>query len=208
MTTLLLIRHGEVPGISPPRFRGRQELELTDRGRAQAQRTAERVHADRPGIAAIYCSPRHRTVATAQAIGAPHGLEPKAMPDLDDMDYGTWQGLSHDEAQQRWPAEWALWNTAPESVAFPKGETLADLAARVWRGLHHVLEASRERSGAVIIVAHDSVNRVLLMQLLGMPLRFYPAIAQDPCCINVIQEPGPTAQVRLVNSTEHLRGLS
>ena len=101
MTTLLLIRHGEVPGISPPRFRSRQELELTDRGRAQAQRTAERVHADRPGIAAIYCSPRHRTVATAQAIGAPHGLEPKAMPDLDDMDYGTWQSLSHDEAQQR-----------------------------------------------------------------------------------------------------------
>jgi len=100
-----------------------------------------------------------------------------------------------------------LWNTAPESVAFPKGETLADLAARVWRGLHHVLEASRERSGAVIIVAHDSVNRVLLMQLLGMPLRFYRAIAQDPCCINVIDEPGPAPHVRLVNSTEHLRGL-
>ena len=53
MTTLLLIRRGEVPGISPPTFRGRQELELTDRGRAQAQRTAERVHADRPEIAAI-----------------------------------------------------------------------------------------------------------------------------------------------------------
>lgn len=208
MTTLLLIRHGEVPGISPPRFRGRQELELTERGRAQAQRTAERVHADRPQIAAIYCSPRHRTVATAKAIGAPHGVEPKAMPDLDDMDYGTWQGLSYDEAKERWPDQWALWNTAPESVAFPKGETLADLTARVWRGLHIVLEASRGRNkGAVIIVAHDSVNRVLLMQLLGMPLRFYRAIAQDPCCINVIDEPGPAAHVRLVNSTEHLRGL-
>lgn len=207
MTTLLLIRHGEVPGISPPTFRGRQELELTDRGRAQAQRTAERVHADRPEIAAIYCSPRHRTVATAQAIAAPHGLKPKAMPDLDDMDYGTWQGLSHDEAQQRWPDQWALWTSAPESLAFPKGETLADLAARVCRGLHNVLEASRERSGPVIIVAHDSVNRVLLMQFMGMPLRFYRAIAQDPCCINVIDEPGPAAHVRLINSTEHLRDL-
>lgn len=103
MTTLLLIRHGEVPGISPPRFRGRQELELTEHGRAQAQRTAERVHADRSEIAAIYCSPRHRTVATAQAIGAPHQLEPKAMPDLDDMDYGAWQGLSHDEAKDVGP---------------------------------------------------------------------------------------------------------
>jgi len=103
MTTLLLIRHGEVPGISPPRFRGRQELELTERGRAQARRSAEHVHAEWPEIAAIYCSPRHRTVATAQTIGAPRGLEPKALPELDDIDYGTWQGLSHDEAEQRWP---------------------------------------------------------------------------------------------------------
>jgi phosphoserine phosphatase len=207
MTMLLLIRHGEVPGISPPRFRGRQELELTERGRAQAQRTAERVRAGWPEIAAIYCSPRHRTVATAQAIGAPNGLEPQAMPELDDFDYGTWQGLSHDEAKDRWPEQWALWTTAPESLVFPRGETLADLAARVWRGLHNVLEATRDQRGAVIIVAHDSVNRVLLMQLMGMPLRFYRAIAQDPCCINVISEPGPAAQVRLVNSTEHLRDL-
>jgi phosphoserine phosphatase len=59
----------------------------------------------------------------------------------------------------------------------------------------------------VIIVAHDSVNRVLLMQLLGMPLRFYRAITQDPCCVNVIGEPGPAAHVRLVNSTEHLSDL-
>ena len=207
MTTLLLVRHGEVPGISPPRFRGRQELELTDRGRAQAQRTAERLHADRPEIAAIYCSPRHRTVATAEAIASPHGLKPQPMPDLDDFDYGTWQGVSHDDAKELWPDQWALWTSAPESVVFPKGETLADVAARVGRGLHNVLEAIRGQRGAVIIVAHDSVNRVLLMQLLGMPLRFYRAIAQDPCCINVIDEPGPVAQVRLVNSTEHLRGL-
>jgi broad specificity phosphatase PhoE len=207
MTTLLLIRHGEVPGISPPQFRGRQELELTERGRAQAQRTAQRVRDGWPDIAAIYCSPRHRTVATAEAIGAPHRLQPKVMPDLDDFNYGTLQGLSPDEAEQRWPELWALWNSAPEAVAFPQGESLADLAARVWRGLHNVLEATRGRSGAVVIVAHDSVNRVLLMQLLGMSLRFYRAITQDPCCINVIDEPGPAPQVRLINSTEHLRGL-
>src|SRR5215475_10075654 len=68
MSTLLLLRHGEVPGISPPTFRGRRELELTERGRSQARRTGARVHAGWPKLAALYCSPRHRTVATAQAI--------------------------------------------------------------------------------------------------------------------------------------------
>ena len=69
MSTLLLLRHGEVPGISPPKFRGRTELELTERGRAQAERTAERVKAGWPQVAAIFCSPRHRTVATAEITG-------------------------------------------------------------------------------------------------------------------------------------------
>ena len=181
MATLVLVRHGEVPGISPPRFRGRQELELTERGREQAQRTAKRVHAGWPQIAAIYCSPRHRTVATAEAIGALHGLQPQLIPELDDFNYGTWQGLGDDAAKQRWPEQWGLWITAPESVTFPQGESLADLSARVWRGLHNVLAATQGQGGAVVIVAHDSVNRVLLMQLMGMPLRFYRALAQDPC---------------------------
>jgi hypothetical protein len=37
------------------------------------------------------------------------------------------------------------------------------------------------------------------MQILGMHLRFYRALAQDPCCLNVVDSPGPGAQVRLLN---------
>src|SRR5262245_21072265 len=202
MTTLLLLRHGEVPGISPPKFRGRQELELTDRGEAQARRTAERVHAGWPQIAALYCSPRHRTIATAEAVGRPYGMAPKSLPELDDLDYGVWHGLTEDETRQRWPDLWAIWSAAPDCVEFPQGESLPRLAARVWHGFTQVLQATPPNAIAVV-VAHDSVNRVLLMQLLGMHLRFYRALAQDPCCLNVIAAPGLGAQVRLMNSTEH-----
>jgi broad specificity phosphatase PhoE len=206
MATLLLLRHGDVPGISPPKFRGRQELELTDRGREQAQRTAERLHAGWPQIAAIHCSPRHRTVATAEAVGRAYGLIPQPLPEFDDLDYGTWHGLTHDEARQRWPEQWALWTSAPEEVTFPQGENLADLSARVWRGLRKVVDGARPHA-VVVVVGHDSTNRILLMQLLGMHLRFYRMLAQDPCCLNVIESPGANALVRLLNSTEHLRGL-
>jgi phosphoserine phosphatase len=82
MSTLLLLRHGEVPGISPPKFRGRTELELTERGRAQAERTAERVKAGWPQVAAIFCSPRHRTVATAETVGRRYGIAPRALPEF------------------------------------------------------------------------------------------------------------------------------
>jgi phosphoserine phosphatase len=206
MSTLLLLRHGEVPGISPPKFRGRQELELTMRGEMQAERTGERVKADWPSVAAIYCSPRHRTVATAQAVGRRFGLTAQPLPEFDDLDYGTWQGLTHDEAKQQWPEQWALWTAAPECMAFPQGESLPVLAARVSRGLQMILQ---KLSGdhTVVVVAHDSTNRALLMQMLGMHLRFYRALVQDPCCINVIDSPGPSAHLRLLNATDHLRGV-
>jgi phosphoserine phosphatase len=207
MPTLLLLRHGEVPGISPPKFRGRLELELTDRGRKQAERTAEHVKAKWPRVAAIFCSPRHRTVATAQVVGRRYGIAPLPLPEFDDIDYGTWQGLSHDDAKQQWPDEWSLWSTAPDCMTFPKGESLADLSARVWRGLQKAMHAVEAHDKAMVVVAHDSTNRALLMQILGMHLRFYRALAQDPCCLNVIESPGPNAQVRLLNATDHLSGL-
>ena len=66
---------------------------------------------------------------------------------------------------------------------------------------------TKAASDAVVVVAHDSTNRALLMQILGMHLRFYRALAQDPCCLNVVDSLGPDAQVRLLNATDHLRGL-
>jgi probable phosphoglycerate mutase len=179
-----------------------------DRTRARAaERAAERVKAGWPQVAAIFCSPRHRTVATAEAVGRRYGLAPQPVSEFDDIDYGTWQGLSHDEAKQRWPEQFSLWTSAPDCMVFPNGESLAELAARVWGGLQQVLQKTKAASDAVVVVAHDSTNRALLMQILGMHLRFYRALAQDPCCLNVVDQPGPDAQVRLLNATDHLRGL-
>lgn len=58
MCKILLIRHGHVEGIKPERFRGREPLELTEQGRAEATCVARR-------IASRY---RDRCVKTAEAI--------------------------------------------------------------------------------------------------------------------------------------------
>ena len=67
MTKILLIRHGHVEGIKPERFRGRQPLDLTERGRAEAQAVARRVAGTwRPSK--IYTSPMGRCIETGAAI--------------------------------------------------------------------------------------------------------------------------------------------
>src|SRR5437868_10877368 len=118
MTKIILVRHGHVQGISPERFRGRADLELTAEGRSQAEAVARRIQASWLP-AALYSSPLSRARMTAEAIGKPFGLTPVLLPSLIDIDYGDWQGLTLDEAAHRWPEPMDIWRRTPHWAAIP-----------------------------------------------------------------------------------------
>src|SRR5262249_39524740 len=90
----------------------------------------------------------------------------------------------------------------PHLIRLPKGEALQNLVARSADALRFILE--RHSDETVVVVAHDSVNRALLMQLLDQPLSSYWRVAQDPCCINEIDIVGTRIRIGSVNETSHL----
>jgi phosphoserine phosphatase len=202
LTKILLTRHGHVEGITPERFRGRQELALTTLGRAQAQALARRIAgAWRP--AHIYTSPLQRCVDTGAAIARACGLAASdARADLNDIDYGRWQFKAYEDARAEDPALFAAWFATPQLVRFPGGESLQDLAARVADALRFVL--ARHANDTIVIVGHDSVNRALILQLLDLPLSAYWRFEQSPCCLNEIAVEGGKVYVRRINETRHL----
>ncbi len=205
MTKILLTRHGHVEGIHPERFRGREPLELTARGRREAAAIAGRIAgAWRPQK--IYSSPMGRCVATAAAIADACGLAAQICNDLNDLDYGAWQFKAFDEAKADNPSLFAAWWATPHLVRFPNGESLQELAARVANALRFVL--ARHRDDTLVLVGHDSVNRALLLQLLDLPLSRYWRIAQDPCCLNEIDIGDRKICVVRVNETHHLDALA
>ena len=206
MTKILLTRHGHVEGITPERFRGRQELALTALGRAQVQALARRIAgAWRP--AHIYTSPLQRCVDTGAAIARACGLEAsEARADLNDIDYGRWQFKTYEDAKADDPALFAAWFATPQLVRFPGGESPQDLAARVADALRFVL--ARHANDTIVIVGHDSVNRALLLQLLDLPLSAYWRIEQSPCCLNEIAVEGGKVYARRINETCHLDGVA
>lgn len=199
--TALLVRHGHVPGIEPPRFRGRTELALTPLGRRQAEALRDRIAAEWQPVA-VYSSPMGRCLATAETIAGPFGLAVAPVADLDDMDYGDWRGLTHDEVRRRWPAEYGLWENAPREVTPPGGENLDALAARALRGSRAILR--RHRGETVVVAAHDSVNRVLLLHALGLALARYWDLVQAPCTLNVLRFDNGRVKVATLNETGHL----
>jgi len=200
MTTLLLVRHGHVDGIKPERFRGRADLALTATGRRQAELLARRISA-LWAPDAIYTSPLQRSVATGAAVAAACGVAAEPLGGLSDIDYGAWQSLSHDDARAQNPDLFAAWFATPQRVGFPDGESLQDVAARTAGVLRLVLARPAD---TLVLVGHDSVNRVLLTQLLDMPLSAYWRFAQHPCCLNEIEITASSIQLRRMNDTAHL----
>jgi broad specificity phosphatase PhoE len=202
MTKILLTRHGHIEGIKPERFRGREPLALTDQGRTEVAAVARRIGAAwRPSR--IYTSPMERCVKTGEAIaGACSIAARQTCDDLNDIDYGAWQFKTFSDAKAENPALFAAWFATPDMVRFPNGEALQDLAARVANVLRYLL--ARHADDTVVLVGHDSVNRALLLQLLGLPLSSYWRIAQSPCCLNEIDIAGGTVCVQRLNETRHL----
>lgn len=204
-TKILLTRHGHVEGITPRRFRGREDIPLSELGRAQARAAAERIStAWRPAV--VYTSPMQRCVATGAAIAEACGVTNKVLPALNDLDYGDWQWKTHEEIHAAFPSLYLRWLRTPHLFRFPRGESLQDLVARAGDALRHTLGEHDEQ--VVVLVGHDSVNRALFTQLLEQPLSAYWRLVFDPCGISEIDFTDDTPWVRRVNELSHLDGIS
>jgi len=202
MNRIILVRHGHVEGISPERFRGRADLPLTAEGRRQAAAAAQHIQA-RWTLAAVYTSPLSRCRTTAVAIAQPFGLSPAPLEDLIDIDYGEWQGLTPDDVRGRWPEQLETWYRAPDWATIPGGETLQGVLARTTSALREVI--GRHPNDTVVMVGHDSVNRVILLHALQLPLARYWRLGQDPCAINELDFSEAGFTVQSLNETQHLK---
>jgi broad specificity phosphatase PhoE len=207
MTTLILMRHGHVEGIYPERFRGRAELLLSPLGVRQAQALADRVSVRYTPVA-LYTSPLGRCIATAIPISRITNIPSQPLLGLQDLDYGEWQGFTHEAAEQQWPALYETWKARPHLMRFPGGESLQDLVVRTADVVREMLLRYPDDSDQVLLMAHDSVNRAILLQLLDQPLSAYWRLEQSPCAISEIIIDKEKIRTRCINDTAHLEGLT
>jgi len=207
VTKIILTRHGHVEGIKPERFRGRTELPLTELGQAHAKAVALRIAKAR-NPAKVYTSPMGRCVATGQEIAKACRIASEPLEALNDLDYGQWQWRTFDEVRAEWPDLFAAWLATPHLVRFPEGNSLQDLAARTANALRFVLQRHTSERETVVLVGHDSVNRVLLLQFLDQSLSAYWRIAQAPCAINEIDIIDGRICVQRMNESHHLERIA
>ena len=179
MTTVFLIRHGEVAGNSgdEQKFVGWSDKALTEVGEAQAVAIAQRLENER--LDAIYASDLQRARCTAERIAAHHGLIVQSDAALREASYGLWEGLSEREIAATWPVQWQQRTADAVHVAPPQGECYADVWERWQPAWQQIVERHRANStdgDSIAIVAHNGAMRILLCHLLGMPFENFRRI--------------------------------
>jgi broad specificity phosphatase PhoE len=151
---------------------------------------------------AIWHSPLRRAVQTAQAIHDARAADAPLRPldSLTELAQGEWEGLTHDEVRQRYPRELAAWREDPLHHHAPGGESLRDALLRAREAHATILgtsgdvtapDAGAGRAPAepvlgyertfgsgegpawALVVAHDGVLRLLMLDLLGIGIEHF-----------------------------------
>lgn len=163
-TVVHLVRHAahdRVDGVLCGRMPG---VTLSEPGRAQARRLAERFAAERP--AALYASPIERARDTAGPIGRACGLPVRIEDGWTEIDVGEWTGRTFSELDA--DPRWRDWNGSREAGCPPGGEPMRAVADRVAAALERLREA--HPGGRVVAVSHADVIKAAICRVLGLSL--------------------------------------
>jgi probable phosphoglycerate mutase len=180
MAHVLLVRHARnswvgkrLPGHTPG-------ILLSEEGHAECRGLAERL--DSYPLDAVYASSLERAVQTARYLAEPRALAVSEVPDLMDLDTGSFTGRAIDEV-----AKDPLWPTvmfAPSIARFPDGEGMTDMQARVVRALDTIRLA--HPGGAVAVVAHADVIKSLVAHYVGLPFDLFQRLEIATASVSVL----------------------
>jgi probable phosphomutase (TIGR03848 family) len=204
MATVILVRHGRTSanatGVLAGRSRG---VRLDDVGGPQAERVAARLAGVR--LAGIVSSPLERCRQTASAIAGAQPERPRVTTDrgLLEVDYGEWTGRPlKDLAKEK---AWGTVQRQPSAAAFPGGESLAGMGARVAAAVRRLdadVEDAHGAGAAWVAVSHGDPIKAILADALGLHLDQFQRIVVDPGSVSVVRYTAERPFVLATNTHE------
>ncbi len=196
-TRLLLIRHAEVEKRYQSVFGGHIDMDLSPRGHEQA--TALAKYLRHTVLDATYASPMKRVQQTLQALAKEGIPTPTIMPDLREVSFGDWTGLTWSEVQARYGIGAWQWLHQLEAVAIQNAESAQTLRERVEPCLRQII---RDHPGQqVAIVCHGGVIRMILAILLDLPLSRTGAFQIEYASLTRVSLRPEFTELQLVNFT-------
>ncbi len=200
-TELILARHGETEWNEKSLIQGAQDIPLNKRGVSQAHKLADRLAGEQ--LAGIYTSNLQRAVKTAEIITNKHNLAVKQKPNLQEINFGIWEGKSFAEIEEEAPDWIEKWKSRPDLNGPPQGENLTQLRNRAATVLEEIIDTHQGEK--VLVVSHGGVIRALVSHYLGMPLADSWQLMQGNTAVNKLNFYEEVVMLEQFNSLCHLQ---
>jgi broad specificity phosphatase PhoE len=181
MPEIVLIRHGETAGQSSIRLWGATDVSLSELGEEQMQKAASAVSGER--FDHVFVSPLSRSQRSAQIVLEAARHPPMQLRQIEafrEIDFGEWEGLTHEEAAVRDPEAHARWRSMGAEFRFPGGESRRSFEQRAGAPALDLFEgAVREGAQRVLGVLHKGVIKVVMARLLALGFDEYRQMPVD-----------------------------
>jgi probable phosphomutase (TIGR03848 family) len=194
MRLLLLLRHAVTEQTGARLSGWLPGLHLSEDGRQQAERLAERL-APVP-LDAVYASPLERCQETAAVLADARGLKVETLEDIGEIHYGDWTGRELKEL-----AKQPLWKTVqatPSAARFPDGESIFEMQARAVLAIERLREAHLRQT--IAVCSHADVIKALTCHYLGRHLDLFQRVAVSPASVTAFAF-GPVPYLVRLNDT-------
>jgi ribonuclease H / adenosylcobalamin/alpha-ribazole phosphatase len=201
---VVLLRHGDTRLSPERRFSGVGigDPPLSAAGRDQAQRAAGSALLRGRAFTAVLTSPMTRCQETARVVADALGVSIVVDPDLREMDFGLWEGMTFDEVQDRYPEDLRRWTQSAWAPPTGSSETFTAVLDRMAAVAERF--AFRYAGASILAVTHITPIKALVADALGAPPSALFRMELSSACFSRISYTGGEASVRLLNDTSHL----
>ena len=166
MTRFIVVRHGESEGNAKSEFHGQYNSDLTEKGHAQAECTAQ--YLDKYRIDKIYSSDIRRAFSTALHTANRRSMT--VIPDtaLREIKAGKWEQMRFDDIAVQYPETYRIWFEDIGSCRCPGGESVAELRDRVKAEFDKIASENDEKT--IMVATHATPLRGMWCVWHGLPI--------------------------------------
>jgi broad specificity phosphatase PhoE len=190
---IMLVRHATCARMDEILLGHTVDVPLDERGEGQARALARRLQA-LPQFT-LESSPRRRARHTAGIVARPRDLPVHIVPQMDEINFGTWSGRSFAALAE--DPHWRRWNRYRGVSLTPAGDCIRNVQERALAHFQHLETHCKDRT--VVIVTHAEVIRSLVLLATGAPIDEYPAVEIAPASMTLLSVQGGALQLASVN---------
>jgi broad specificity phosphatase PhoE len=198
---LFIARHGETEFNRKGLLQGRGIDEpLNETGWQQAHSLAsylEKYRAD-----ALYSSSLKRSWQTAEPLQKLSELEILQKMDLDEMDFGKYEGTPYMDVSGELTELQRVWESGEVTRAIPGGESPQDVFERANGEVRSIMDSFTGKT--MVLILHGRLIRILLSEWLGYGLRNMQKIEHQNGSVYQLVYDGDFKPVYL-NKSDHLQ---